>query len=148
MHTDHTLSVPSAVQPMIPRGEGWHQVPLPGFSTLGYPGQAWEHPRHHLLVISAVEVASQADDLEPECVYHVSLSCQKKGRCRRCTPEQARFVLQAFDMKGALEDNHVPFGKVRNYWRPVAEAEIGRECACVADEPAIREDKGSYVWRG
>jgi hypothetical protein len=44
--------------------------------------------------------------------------------------------------------NHVPSGRVRNFWRPVADHLSGYECPCVADEPAIREDKGDYVWRG
>ena len=46
------------------------------------------------------------------------------------------------------EDNHVPGGFVRNFWRPVADRFSGYECACVATEPAIVEDKGDFVWRG
>lgn len=50
-------------------------------------------------------------------------------------------------LEGAEEDNHVPHGKVRNFWRPVAELLVGKECECKAEEPVIREDKGDFIWR-
>ena len=35
----------------------------------------------------------------------------------------------SFGVEGALEDNHVPGGLVRNFWRPVADHLEGRECS-------------------
>lgn len=48
---------------------------------------------------------------------------------------------------GWEEDNHVPYGIARNFWRPLAENLVGIECKCKEEEPAIVEDKGDYVWR-
>ena len=58
------------------------------------------------------------------------------------------FESNAFGMTDAEEDNHVPGGFVRNYWLSVAENLIGHECQCKTTEPAIKEDKGDFVWRG
>lgn len=89
-------------------------------------------------VISAVEVVGSG----PE--YHISVS-YKGGRCTR---NQSGYVLKAFGMTDAIEDNHVPGGYVRNYWLPVADKYKGVECDCVDTETAISEDKGDYIWRG
>lgn len=66
----------------------------------------------------------------------------------RCTSADALWVLAEFDLLDAKEDNHVPGGKVRNWWRPVADHLSGYECPCTDEEPAVRENKGDYVWRG
>ena len=95
-------------------------------------------------MFSAVEVAKDADNIDRGPEYHISIS--KDGR-RRCTRSEAIQVLKQFNLDGAEEDNHVPYGIVRNFWRPVAENLVGLECACKKDEPAIVEDKGDYVWR-
>jgi hypothetical protein len=84
-------------------------------------------------------------DKGPE--YHVSISKQLFAGPTRCTSDEARWVLEQFGLDGAEEDNHVPGGVVRNFWRPVATGLIGLECECKAEEPAIREDKGDFVWR-
>lgn len=139
------LQVPSAVPPKAPSGSRWKEMPCPPGATLGYPGRCFRHKPSKLMVISAVEFASQARGLPGACVYHVSVS--KNGR-RRCSPAEAAFVLRVFDLDDAEEDNHVPYGIVRNFWRPVADNRIGEECPCKATEPAMVEDKGSYVWRG
>jgi len=112
---------------------------------MGYPVEAWEHVQNGLFVLSAVEVATQPGkvDLGPE--YHISISAMGN---RRCSSADALWVLAQFDLIDALEDNHVPGGFVRNFWRPVADRFSGYECACVATEPAIVEDKGDFVWRG
>ncbi|AHC47973.1 hypothetical protein AX27061_3513 [Achromobacter xylosoxidans NBRC 15126 = ATCC 27061] len=57
-------------------------------------------------------------------------------------------MLDEFDLIDANEDNHVPSGRVRNFWRPVADRWAGYECPCQENEPAMREDKGDFVWRG
>ena len=139
----------SVVQPKRPSGSGWCRAIWwrcpPELRELGYPVEAWEHPATGLFTLSAVEVVAsdrQTIDLGPE--YHLSISL--KGQ--RCTTADAPWVLNCFDLVDAKEDNHVPGGMVRNFWRPVADNLSGYECPCIDDEPAIVEDKGDFVWRG
>jgi len=140
--------VGSIIQPKRPVIQGWRRsaewVCPPQLAVLGYPVEAYEHPASGLFALSAVEVASEPGkpDLGPE--YHLSVSLNGQ----RCTSADALFTLHCFGLADAREDNHVPSGRVRNFWRPVADNLSGYECPCVADEPAIVEDKGDYVWRG
>lgn len=103
------------------------------------------HQGENLCVISAVEVAKDDDGIDRGPEFHISISL---GGRSRCTSQQARAVLAIFGCDGAEEDNHVPNGVVRNFWRPVADRLVGIECACKADEPAMVEDRGDFVWRG
>lgn len=143
------MSVASLILPKRPRGEGWRRLPnrlLPrSLRAMGYPLEFWFNHTNDLCVISAVEVATpepEEPELGPE--YHVSIS--RKGE--RCTGTEAAWVLGEFDLSDAKEDNHVPSGVARNFWRPVADKLSGYECPCQDHEPAIREDKGDFVWRG
>jgi hypothetical protein len=96
--------------------------------------------------MSAVEFIDDGKVAGPE--YHLSISRQHPTLgTRRCSSVEARWVLKQFRLEEATEDNHVPGGLVRNFWRPVADPMVGRECPCVEVENAIREDKGDYVWR-
>lgn len=123
----------------------WVQLPTPPeFGAYGYEAIAFRNVSAGINVISAVEVAKDADGIDRGPEFHVSIS--KDGR-KRCSSSEAREVLRVFDMGGAEEDNHVPGGFVRNFWRPVADRFVGLECACKESEPAIREDKGDFVWR-
>jgi hypothetical protein len=116
------------------------------YST-GFPARAFAH-ENGLFVISAVKVASDKDGIDRGLEYHVSISRPvAPGVTSRCNSDEAKWVLDQFGLEGAEEDNHVPFGKVRNFWRAVATPLIGMECACKEEEPAIREDKGDFVWR-
>lgn len=138
--------IKSIIQPKKPSGSGWHleQIPI-DLDNLGYPWTMYSHPETGLTVISAVEVTETepgAEALGPE--YHLSIS--KRGQ--RCTSQEAKWVLRQFELEDAEEDNYVPSGKVRNFWRPVADRLSGYQCPCKASEPAITEDKGDYVWRG
>lgn len=139
--------IDSVIQPKRPEGADWHRPRWwrapPELAALGYPVEAWEHVSG-LFCMSAVEVASEPGKpaLGPE--YHLSVSMGGQ----RCTAADALFALAAFGLTDAKEDNHVPSGRVRNFWRPVADNLSGYECPCIADEPAIREDKGDFVWRG
>jgi hypothetical protein len=128
-----------------PAGAGWIEVPGAQRYSMGYPAIAFFHEVHSLFVISAVEVASD-EDKGPE--YHISISKRIGRTTQRCTSHEAKWVLDQFQLDGAEEDNHVPSGLVRNFWRPLATGLIGMECRCKEDEPAIVEDKGDYVWRG
>lgn len=147
MTTDLRLAK-SIIPPLRPKGEDWLRMPdMPLRYSMGYECEVWKHGGLQLGVMSAVEVATDKDGIDRGPEYHISISKHDAPRPRRCTSEEARFVLGAFGLEGAEEDNHVPNGVVRNFWRAVAEPMVGLECACKADEPAIREDKGDYVWR-
>ena len=141
-------AINSVIQPKKPASPGWRRVlewiwPAQ-LAALGYPVKAWEHPRSGLFCLSAAEVAQEPG--QPEISqYHLSISM---SNFQRCTSADALFVLAAFGLEDAKEDNHVPSGRVRNFWRPVADHLSGYECPCVDDEPGIREDKGDFVWRG
>lgn len=138
----------SVIKPKQPNDKGWRKaswwVMPQAIAELGYPCEAWENMALGLFVLSAVEVADEPGkpSLGPE--YHLSISAHGK----RCSSYAARLALTAFGLEDATEDNHVPSGKVRNFWRPVADRLSGYECPCVETEPNIVEDRGDYVWRG
>lgn len=141
------IGLTAVIKPKRPIGPGWRRivgVQLPA-AMLDPHHEVWAHDANGLGVISAVEVASEAPGLPPlGPAYHLSVSAFGK----RCSSADAVWVLAQFDLIDAKEDNHVPSGKVRNFWRYVADHLSGHECACVGAEPEIREDKGDYVWRG
>lgn len=139
--------IESIVKPKRPAGPGWKRVHNPNdalLDSMGYPHETWVHAGNCMFAISAVEVATDPGRpvLGPE--YHLSISRQGE----RCTTADALWVLAQFDLLDAKEDNHVPSGRVRNYWRPVADHLSGYECPCTDEKPAVREDKGDFVWRG
>lgn len=141
--------VESIIKAKTPKGSGWLDMgPIPPQFTFGYQGRYWFYPDRAILVLSALEVAHDPDDIEKGPEYHVSISRKVNGFPVRADRNDARFVLAAFGMQDADEDNHVPNGIVRNYWKPVAERLIGHLCPCKDEEPAMIEDKGDYVWRG
>lgn len=138
------------INPRRPSGTGWMRHPLTrAFAARvaqmgGYPTETWAHEQGNIWAITSVEVANDPGQPELGPEYHLSVSAMGE----RCTPEQAAWVLQQFGLEDAREDNHTPDGKVRHFWRPVADKLSGYECPCIANEPAMREDKGSFVWRG
>lgn len=140
----------SIIVPLAPKeGAGWERLPPPpAWVTLGFAGAQFYHRAACLMVISAVEVAQDADGIDRGPEYHLSISKRLPMRTVRCSSSDARQVLRDFGLDGAEEDNHVPNGIVRNFWRPVADRFVGLECACKDAEPAIVEDKGDYTWRG
>ncbi|WP_174976725.1 hypothetical protein [Burkholderia aenigmatica] len=141
--------IKSVIKPRRPKADGWKFMgPASPETTLGFEGECWFHRESRLFVISAVEVAAPEGGISKGPEYHVSISLQTSDGTARCTSADALFVLAAFELLEAEEDNHVPNGRVRNFWRPIADNLVGLECACKADEPAIVEDKGDYVWRG
>lgn len=137
------------IQPKRPKeNSGWVQIPYPKHMLDPLlqvdPPDMWEHI-DGFRVLSAVEKPTPLPgevDVGPE--YHLSISRNRW----RCTLADAMWVLGQFDLADAKEDNHVPNGFVRNFWRPVADNLSGFECPCQETEPAIREDKGDFVWRG
>lgn len=142
------FSARSIVQPLAPNGADWvaEENPVAALVKSGYPHQMWMH-KTGLCVISAVEVTADLPPKGPE--YHISISkwSRRHPGPQRCSSAEARWVLREFQLDGAEEDNHVPNGVVRNFWRAVADPLVGLECWCKASEPAIVEDKGDFVWR-
>ena len=112
----------------------------------GYPVEQWYHPEKNLGILTAVEVAKDDDGIDRGPEWHISISKPRPhGGMDRCSAEEAKWVLGQFGMDGAEEDNHVAGGKVRNFWRAVADRMVGLECACKENEPMIRE--GDFDWR-
>lgn len=139
----------SLIMSRRPAGTGWRQVHLTAAEkqsiSLGYEVEAWIH-ESGIRVFSSLEVAAPepgAEELGPE--YHLSMS---GPHMTRVTRQHALWVLQQFGLEDATEDNHVPHGFVRNFWRPVADSLSGYQCPCVEDEAVVKEDKGDFVWRG
>ena len=130
-----------------PRFPGWDEIPVnPRVLELGGVARMFLHARDAIAVISAVENVYDGR-VDKGAEYHLSISRQTPSGPRRCNSDTARWVLKQFGLEGAEEDNHVPGGVVRNFWRPVADRFVGLECECKAEEPAIVEDKGDFVWR-
>lgn len=137
---------PCIVKVLTPKGNGWREIPTDKRFSLGFPSRAFIH-KSNLTVISAVEVASEPG-MDKGFEYHISISKQlPNGTGKRCDSNEAKWVLDQFGLEGAEEDNHVPHGIVCNFWRAVADRLVGIECPCKEEEPAIREDKGDFVWR-
>ena len=144
-----TFNILSAIQLKKP-GAGWARaedilINASHLDAWGYPWTAWHHKDSGMLVISAVEKPDpEPGELDAGPEYHLSVSAMGN----RCSSADAAWVLGQFDLIDAREDNHTPSGRVRNFWRPVADRFSGFECPCQDSEPAIREDKGDFVWRG
>lgn len=146
--SDHfTDGIQSITSVLRPRFLGWSEVPTnPRLLAMGGVARTFIHKERRISVISAVEVALDGKvDKGPE--FHLSVAWQTPRGPARCNSATARWVQRQFGLDGAEEDNHVPGGVVRNFWRPVADGLVGLECECKADEPAIVEDKGDFVWR-
>ena len=136
----------SIIKPLRPSGPGWDGPhPVSSHVTLGYPGELWFHRAHSLSVISAVEVAKDTDGIDRGPEYHISIAKQTPLGPERCSAAEASWMLDQFGLDGAEEDNHVPNGKARNFWRAVAEPLIGLECACKDSEAVVIE--GDYEHR-
>lgn len=132
----------SIIKPMRPNTPAWSYMGI--FPDQGFEAHRWSH-RDGFHAISAVEVAEGGHKDEKIPHYHLSIS---RGAGHRCSSQDASFILKQFGMEDSLEDNHVPDGFVRNFWMPVAEDQRGAICPCNDSEPAIKLDKGDFVWRG
>lgn len=129
--------------PRAPSGDGWDDLgDVRVQLRSAYPIRLWWHAVHGLKVLSAVEVASDGPgSVEKGPEYHISISKPDPvtGNPARCSLAEAMWVLGQFGLDGWEEDNHVPNGVVRNFWRPVAENLVGLECVCKATETLVVE---------
>lgn len=146
--------LPSVVQPLRPLNQSrtqWFRdfEVAAGLIKAGYPIERWLHYATDIQVLSAVEVATDKDGSSNGPEYHLSTSRMMFSpfRAVRIDTNAAKWVLAEFGLDGAEEDNHVPGGVVRNFWRPVASGLVGKECRCKAEEVVIKENKGDFIWR-
>lgn len=146
----------SIIKPLRPlsqaRTEWFRDTAIhPQLLAAGYPIERWMHYGYDITVLSAVEVATDKDGSSNGPEYHLSVSKATWPNNRyvavRVDTNQAKWVLAEFGLDGAEEDNHVPNGVVRNFWRPVASGLVGKECLCKAEEVVIKENKGDFIWR-
>lgn len=145
----------SVVRPLKPRNlSSWYRGEVSG-RVRGEAAavERWIHKQELFSVLSAVEVVAEGPGKEPRPEYHVSIARLRlhhlgKPEVLRVDSATALEVLRMFECEGFLEDNHVPGGLVRNFWRPVAGNYVGQVCQCQETEPTMREDKGDYIWRG
>ena len=111
------MSAPSIIQPLTPKGAGWVELQVPeSVRALGYATRAFAH-REGFCALSAVEVAADKDGIDRRPEYHLSFSKQVAGFKVRCDTNETDWLLREFALEGAEEDNHVPHGFVRNFWR-------------------------------
>ena len=139
-YADGTRAIVAVLRP---KRAGWDEERIDKRFSRGYPLRCFIHRASRLTVLSAVEVSDPAKGFE----YHLSVSRQTARGPARCDSATAKWVLRQFALEGAEEDNHVPHGVVRNFWRPVAHRLVGQPCDCKDVEPEIAEDKGDFVWR-
>jgi len=135
------------VPPLSPKFDGWCAgVDVSAQMKSPYTVLLFDHLPHRLRVLSAVEVASDKDGIDRGPEYHISISkFDRFGHPGMCSAEEAAWVLMQFGCEGAEEDNHVPGGFVRNFWRPVADPLVGMECECKDTENV--EVVGDFVRR-
>ncbi len=138
----------SIIKPLRPGKGPWRQVELPAPCAHVELMERWCHPAGYN-VLSAVENVSGELPGQFTLQYHISITKfpPPDRDCSRCPEQEALWILSCFGLDGWEEDNHVPDGKARNYWRHVAEPDVGRECPCKESEPVVVEDKGDYIWR-
>jgi hypothetical protein len=153
MRTTDVRGLPLILTPFRPITRGWVEWPtdlsvFPGSKP--YVLERYYNRGQELQVMTSIEVVEQDDHSPPRPEYHLSVSGLKHLAAlpHRVCESTARWALKQFGFDGFTEDNHAPHGLVRNYWRPVADQFAGQVCACVKDEPTIKEMQGDYVWRG
>jgi hypothetical protein len=141
------MDIPLIVQPLRPKGKGWEQWQVGNLELVrrAYAIERWYNRGQEVQVLSSIEMVSGEGPDRPE--FHLSISALPyMGHVKRASESLARWVLKEFDFTDYAQDNHVPNGIVRNYWRPVAENK-SPVCHCVESEPKIVEDKGDFIWR-
>ncbi|HZF28716.1 MAG TPA: hypothetical protein VE907_06345 [Gammaproteobacteria bacterium] len=148
------FGLPLIVKPFRPLTGGWEPVEVawPRDRRQRYVIEKYYNRGQELQVITAIEMV-EPDDLvvrPRRAEFHVSVSGLKwmAPAPYRVSDSRARWAMKQFGYAGYTEDNHVPGGIARNYWRPVDDHFQGEVCKCLEREPTMREMKGDYVWRG
>lgn len=106
----------------------------------------WACPTRMLMVLSSVHYATFRGVVRPQ--YQVSVSTLNVDLARprrRATDEECAYVLAAFGMVGAEEDNHEA-GVARHFWRlcdVAPDAEM--PCDCKETDEIVVEPDG-HVW--
>lgn len=107
------------------------------WSCRGWDGRAsgfkWENSMG-VIAISSIHLI----DGKPQ--YHVSFS----HAGWRIPFQWMEALLRQWRAESFEEDNHVPNGQVRNFWKPFDPE--AKECRCKDEEPP-HEEVGGYVWR-
>lgn len=138
----------SIIQTLKPKNKDWIELAVP--PQMRHESIAitcWAHPELRFCAISAIEKAMDKDGIDRGPEYHLSFSKDNNGIKVRCDSNEVKWLLDQFGLEGAEEDNHVPHGIARNFWRTVREDMIGLECGCKETEPIMKENKGDYIWR-
>lgn len=125
----------NVIEPKRPRHNSWKHIDTIQ-SIDGGDIERWAHTSG-LLVLTSVEAPEPHIGAE----YHISVT----NRGQRCTSNQAKFALKAFGMEHSDEDNHTLIA--RNYWQPVVDSKAEYVCPCKAKEPAIKLNKGDFIYR-
>ena len=137
------MSMRSVIAPLKPALGLWvgPMKPNQAVTSMGYPCHLWICRGRSVSVISALEVAKDKDGIERGPEYHISIAKQTPAGPTRVSAAEAKEVLYEFAplLDGWEEDNHVPGGVVRNFWRPVADRMVGLECACKGTEALVIE---------
>lgn len=148
------FGLPLIVKPYRPTTGGWIRVEVawPRDRLQPYVIEKYYNRGQELQVITAIEMVEPDGvvKLAPRAEFHVSVSGLKwmAPAPYRVSDSRARWAMRQFGFDGYTEDNHVPDGIARNYWRPLADHLQGEVCKCLEREPAIHAMKGDYVWRG
>lgn len=104
-------------------------------------GSAWTS-HDGLLVLSTLEQAHLPGSGDPPLVGPQWLVSVSRRGAERCTPDEARHVVDCFAMPAYDEDNHHP-GVARHLWCPVDPA-YRHACECKIDEVLVTD--GDYAW--
>lgn len=127
--TELTEKTASMTSPLRPKDGSWVEE-----GKCQHTGAIMWKNVFNIVALSAVEVVQGKEQ------YHLSFS--ESGR--RISNGLMEAILRQWGAEKFEEDNHVPNGKVRNYWWIIGETL--QICPCVAvEEPHVEE--GGYVWR-
>ena len=119
---------PYGIEPIKPKTGEWE--------NLGY---IKEYESYLFVSPYGIRVMSSVHLIEGKRQYHISISDNGERIAASLIPQ----ILTHFDAQNWEEDNHSPFGKVRNFWKKIDEED--KECECKAIEKPHSE--GDYTWR-
>lgn len=122
------VNLPYGIEPIKPMSGVWE--------FLGYNEQ---FESYRFVSPYGIRVMSAVHMVEGKRQYHISIT----DNGERIPASLVEPVLKHFGAENWEEDNHSPFGKVRNFWKKIDE--VDKECPCKQTEKPHIE--GDYVWR-